>query len=234
MAGTVRRVVTSRAGGSSAAPHDSFNLAHGVGDADEAVRANRTRLAGKIGLPADRLVWMDQVHGADVAVVDEPPAAPAAADALVSATPGLALVVLVADCVPVLLADSAAGVAGVAHAGRKGASAGVAANTVDAMIRLGARLAAIDVLLGPAICGRCYEVPADMQAEVERALPGSACRTSRGSAGLDLRAGLARQLTALGVAGVVVDPRCTAEDRSLFSYRRDGVTGRQAGLAWVV
>jgi len=234
MAGPVRRVVTSRAGGSSRAPHDSFNLAHGVGDADEAVRANRARLAAKIGLPADHLVWMSQVHGAEVATVDEPPAAPITADALVTAMPGLALAVLVADCVPVLLADSARGVAGVAHAGRKGAAAGVVVNALDAMVALGARLGGIDVLLGPAICGRCYEVPVAMQAEVEQALPGSACPTARGTAGLDLRAGLVRQLTQRGVAGVVVDPRCTAEDATLYSYRRDGVTGRQAGLAWVV
>ena len=89
------------------------------------------------------------------------------------------------------------------------------------------------MLLGPAICGRCYEVPAAMRDEVEAALPGSAAVTHRGTPGLDLRAGLARQLRGAGVAGVAVDPRCTAEDPDLFSHRRDGTTGRQAGLIWI-
>jgi copper oxidase (laccase) domain-containing protein len=104
---------------------------------------------------------------------------------------------------------------------------------VDGMRRLGARPAGTEALLGPAICGSCYEVPAGLQAEVERQLPGSACRTRAGTPGLDLRAGLAGQLAALGVARVVVDPRCTAEDPELYSYRRDGVTGRQAGVIWL-
>jgi len=84
--------------------------------------------------------------------------------------------------------------------------------------------------LGPAVCGGCYEVPAPMRDEVEAALPGSACTTAAGTPGLDLRAGLARQLTALGLE-VEVSATCTAEAPHLFSHRRDGVTGRQAGYA---
>lgn len=231
---TVRRVVTSRRGGVSEPPYDSFNLAVSTGDDPVAVDRNHARLAREIGVPRDRIVWMSQVHGTRVAVVDKPQRRSVAdTDALVTTTPGLVLAVRVADCVPILLADQRAAVAAVAHAGREGARAGVARSVVEAMVELGATPADIDVLLGPAICGLCYEVPVDMQAEVEEQLPGSACTTRAGTTGLDLRAGIAGQLLASGVGKVVGDPRCTAEDADFFSYRRDGVTGRQAGLAWI-
>jgi purine-nucleoside/S-methyl-5'-thioadenosine phosphorylase / adenosine deaminase len=230
----IRRVLTTRAGGASTGPFSSFNLAASVGDDIAAVRANQDRLAAKIGLAPDRLVWMDQVHGRTVATVDAPAAqAIPATDAVLTTTPGLALVVRVADCVPVLLADERAGIAAVAHAGRPGARAGIGTAVIEAMVAAGSRPADIDVLLGPAICGRCYEVPPDMQADVEEQLPGSACTTAAGTTGLDLSRGLAAQLLALGVGRVVADPRCTAEDPALYSYRRDGVTGRQAGVAWL-
>jgi copper oxidase (laccase) domain-containing protein len=97
----------------------------------------------------------------------------------------------------------------------------------------GARIDRIEVLLGPAVCGQCYEVPPAMQADVEKHLPGSASKTRSGTTGLDLRAGLWEQLAAIGVAKVGIDPRCTVEDRSLFSHRREGTTGRLAALTWV-
>jgi copper oxidase (laccase) domain-containing protein len=102
-----------------------------------------------------------------------------------------------------------------------------------AMGRLGARPGAVTALLGPAVCGACYEVPREMQAEVARVVPSAAVRTRTGTPGLDLRAGVAEQLGRAGVAQVVHDPRCTVEDRFLFSHRRDGVTGRQAGVVWL-
>ncbi|MGI8870083.1 MAG: peptidoglycan editing factor PgeF [Mycobacteriales bacterium] len=232
--GPVRRVLTTRRGGRSAAPYDSFNLAAGGGDDPVAVQANQIRLAATVGLGPDRLVWMDQVHGDHVVVVDGPQRRPiAATDALVTAARHLVLVVRVADCVPVLYADQRAGIAAVAHAGRPGARAGIATKVVEEMLRLGSRVEDIDVLLGPAICGACYEVPADMQADLEAHLPGSACTTSAGTAGLDLRAGLTAALRSAGVGVVVADPRCTREDPDLYSYRRDKVTGRFGGLAWI-
>jgi polyphenol oxidase len=230
----VRRVVTTRAGGVSKAPYDSFNLGEGVGDDPAAVAANRGRLASGTGLGEDRLVWMDEVHGPNATVVDEPPGSCVPdTDALVTAVPGLALIVLTADCVPVLLADPHASVVAAVHAGRRGARAGVVLAALEAMTTRGARLDRVEALLGPAVCGQCYEVPPDMQADVERHLPGSACRTKAGSAGLDLRAGLWRQLADVGVARIGVDPRCTFEDDLLYSYRRDGVTGRIAALTWL-
>lgn len=230
----IRRVVTTREGGVSAPPYASFNLGAHVGDQPDAVAANRERLAAGVGLPAARLVWMEQIHGRTVATVESAPrfGAVPATDALVTAQPGLAVVVLVADCVPVLLADPVAGVVAAVHAGRVGARVGVLPAALDAMAQRGARIERVEVLLGPSACGQCYEVPPEMQADVAAQLPGSACRTRRGTAGLDLRAGLWRQLADAGVARVGVDPRCTMEDPTLYSYRRDGTTGRLAALTW--
>ena len=154
-------------------------------------------------------------------------------DGIVTSTAGLALGVLVADCVPILAGDPVAGVIAAVHAGRRGAADGIALRMVAAMVDAGASASSIEVLLGPAICGPCYEVPDGMRDEVEAALPGSACRTDRGTAGLDLRAGLARQLRSAGVAGVAIDPRCTFTDPALFSHRRGAPTGRFAGLIWM-
>jgi YfiH family protein len=230
----VRRIVTSRSGGVSRDPYASFNLGTRVGDDPAAVAANRRRLASAAGLAPDHIVWMEQIHGVTVTAVDGPRPAPVeATDGLVTATPGVAVAALVADCVPVLLADPVAGVVAAVHAGRVGAAAGVLPRAVEAFRSLGGDPARTDALLGPAVCGACYEVPADMQAAVESRLPGSAVRTRAGTTGLDLRAGLTRQLASLGIAQIVTDPRCTAEDRELFSHRRDGTTGRQAAVAWL-
>lgn len=233
-AGRVRRVVTDRSGGASAAPYDSFNLADHVGDDPAHVAANRERLASSIGRSVDDLVWMEPIHGRTIRRIDAPHREPiAGCDGLLTTTPGLVLTALSADCVPILLADPVAGVIAAVHAGRVGVRLDVAGHAVAAMVAAGARATGIDALLGPAICGRCYEVPAAMQRDVESAAPGSASRTGRGSAGLDLRAGIRGQLFAAGVGQVVVDPRCTLEEPRLFSHRRDGVTGRQAGLVWL-
>lgn len=230
----VRRVVTTRAGGRSAAPYESFNLGDHVGDDLAAVRANRQRLAEGVGLTPDRLVWMEQVHGRTVTTVDGPLAEPAeATDALVTNQPGLALVALVADCVPVLLSDPDNGVIAAVHAGRVGARVGVLPAAVEAMVEAGAKTDHIEVLLGPSVCGECYEVPAAMRDDVEARLPGSAAKSRKGTPALDLRAGLWNQLTELGVARIGVDPRCTVEDKTLFSHRRDGRTGRLAAVTWI-
>lgn len=214
--------------------YGTFNLSAGVGDDPGAVAANRARLTAELGVP---VVFLQQVHGTRVAIVDAPPgqgdADRPATDAAVTAEPGVGLAVLSADCVPVLLSDARAGVVGAAHAGRVGAAEGVLPAVVAAMQDLGAQAGAIEVLLGPAVCGACYEVPAAMRAEVDARLPGSAVRTRKGTPGLDLRAGLYHQLVELGVGKVGADPRCTMEDRALYSHRRDGRTGRQAAIVWL-
>lgn len=227
-------MTTTRAGGVSAPPFDTFNLGDHVGDDPAAVAANRTRLASSLGLPEHAVVWMNQVHSANVAVVEGPRAAAVdQTDALVSTSRGLALAVVTADCVPVLLADARAGVIGAAHAGRVGAQLGIVSRTVAEMVKLGASVADMSVLLGPAVSGRNYEVPATMADEVETVLPGSRCRTAKGTPGLDIRAGLARQLANLGIESIDIDPRCTVEDAALFSHRRDAPTGRLASLVWM-
>lgn len=230
----VRRVVTTRAGGRSTGRFARFNLSTGVADDPAAVAANRARVSRELGVP---VVYLQQVHGTRVETVDAVPVAGApdvpGTDAAVTALPGVGIAVLAADCVPVLLADPRAGVVGAAHAGRVGAAAGVLPAVVEAMAALGARTGDVEVLLGPAVCGGCYEVPAAMAAEVDAALPGSAVRTRNGTPGLDLRAGLHHQLTALGVARIGGDPRCTMETRDLYSHRRDAPTGRQAAITWL-
>jgi YfiH family protein len=227
-------VTTTRAGGVSAPPFDTFNLGDHVGDDPAAVATNRKRLTQAIGLGDDGIVWMNQVHGDHVVVVDEPPGGTVdKTDALVTTTPRLALAVVTADCVPVLMADARAGVVAAVHAGRVGCQIGIVPRTVEAMVDAGAHAEDISVLLGPAVSGRNYEVPEAMAAEVEAAMPGSRTTTSRGTPGLDLRAGIARQLTTLGITSIDVDPRCTVEDRNLFSHRRDAPTGRLASLVWM-
>src|SRR6185312_15181631 len=156
----IRRVTTTRAGGVSAPPFDTFNLGDHVGDDPAAVAANRKRLATALKLGEDRVVWMNQVHGDHVVVVDGPvEAAVDNTDALVTTTPRLALAVVTADCVPVLMSDARAGVVAAAHAGRVGAANGVVLRTLETMLANGAHTQDISVLLGPAVSGANYEVP---------------------------------------------------------------------------
>ena len=227
-------VFTSRVGGVSSSPYDSFNLGTHVGDDPADVAANRARLADVLGLPAERFVWMEQLHTNTVTRIDAPSAIPVeATDALVTREKNLALCVLVADCTPVLLSDHTAGVIGAAHAGRMGARNGIVRNTVEAMVELGAEPGRIQALLGPAAAGESYEVPDAMAGDVEKHLPGSRTRTRNGTAGIDVRAGLVRQLMSLGVTHIDADPRDTITDTDFFSHRREGVTGRQAGVIWM-
>ncbi|MCQ4617849.1 peptidoglycan editing factor PgeF [Corynebacterium sp. CCUG 65737] len=199
---------------------------------DLSLEDTRRTLGEKLGI--ERQVWMEQLHTNTVTVVDGATASPVeATDAIVTTTPKLALCVKVADCVPVLLADHAAGVIAAAHAGRMGARNGIVRNTVETMVELGATPANIQALLGPAAAGESYEVPQDMADDVETHLPGSRTRTKQGTPGIDVRAGLVRQLLGLGVTHIDADPRDTITDPDFFSYRREGQTGRQAGIIWL-
>lgn len=229
--GAVRFAVTDRSGGVSEPPFDELNLGGHVGDDPARVRENRERLAAALGQPAGRMLFMNQVHGAGVAVVDQPwPADPPEVDAVVTRARGLVLAVLVADCVPVLLADPDAGMVAVAHAGRPGLVAGVVPAAVSVMRGLGAeRIAA---RIGPSVCGRCYEVPAQMRDQVAAVVPAARATTRQGTPAVDVAAGVEAQLRAAGVATARV-PGCTVEDPALYSYRRDRTTGRFAGLAWL-
>lgn len=231
----VRKVFTSRDGGFSKGKYRSFNLGYHVKDDPAAVAANRRRLAEVLGLAESQLVWMEQIHSNTVTVVDKTAAGTVvpATDAIVTTESNMALCVLVADCVPVLLSDHHAGVIAAVHAGRLGARNGIVKKTVAEMVHLGATPRRIHVLFGPAASGDRYEVPPAMAEDVEKHLPGTMCQTLTGTVGLDLRAGLTRQLLGLGVLTIDSDPRCTIGDTNFFSYRRDGETGRQAGIIWL-
>ncbi|MER7715818.1 peptidoglycan editing factor PgeF [Streptomyces flaveolus] len=226
---------TDRWGGVSAVPYEELNLGGAVGDDPAAVTANRELAAKSLGVDPARVVWMNQVHGADVAVVDAPwgDRPVPRVDAVVTAERGLALAVLTADCVPVLLADPVAGVAAAAHAGRPGLVAGVVPAAVRAMTGLGADPARIVARTGPAVCGRCYEVPEGMRAEVAAVEPAAHAVTSWGTPALDVSAGVHAQLERLGVRDRAQSPVCTRESKDHFSYRRDRTTGRLAGYVWL-
>jgi polyphenol oxidase len=219
---------TNRRGGVSRGRYASLNLADHVGDDPVSVAENRRRLA--VGFGVTRLMFMRARHSAAVAVIDDPAAAPPAVDAMVTATPGIALVALAADCVPVLLVDPVAAVIGVAHAGRRGVAADVVGAAVEAMTTLGAVPDRTIARLGPAICPNCYEVGADVFAETVAVAPAAAGVSAAGGPALDLRAALTERLRDAGVECASVGG-CTRESPDLFSYRRDRVTGRFAGVA---
>ncbi|KNB53068.1 peptidoglycan editing factor PgeF [Streptomyces caatingaensis] len=227
---------TDRWGGVSAAPYAELNLGGAVGDDPAAVRVNRERAARALGLDPALVVWMNQVHGKDVAVVDGPwPAGREipSVDAVVTARRGLALAVLTADCTPVLLADPVAGVAGAAHAGRPGLVAGVVPAVVGEMVRLGADPARIVAHLGPSVCGGCYEVPEAMRADVAAVVPEAWATTRGGTPAVDVAAGVRAQLGRAGVGDVTRSDICTLESADHFSYRRERVTGRLASYVWL-
>ncbi|WP_159621872.1 polyphenol oxidase family protein [Ruania rhizosphaerae] len=223
---------TTRAGGRSSAPYDTFNLGAAVGDEPATVAANRRMLSDRAGAP---VVFLNQVHACDV-LFDPQPGRPVgeepAADAVVLTDPCAAAAVLVADCLPVLLAGvdhrGVPGAVAAVHAGRRGVLAGIVGQAIAQMREAGfeVRRAAV----GPAICGRCYEVPEQMQRECVAMLPSLAAHTWHGTPALDLRAGVRAQLDAAGVTEVDDHAVCTREDPRLYSYRRDGRTGRFAGV----
>lgn len=174
---------------------------------------------------------MHQVHGTSVHTVTAPDDGPPDADALVTDRPGIALLARAADCVPVLLV-ARTGQVGAVHAGREGVRRGVAAAAIERLRGLGAE--GLRAWIGPHVCGGCYEVPEEMQAEVAADVPSTAATTRWGTPALDLGAGVRAQLDAAGVPVVEVGG-CTLEDDTLHSYRRDGrAAGRQAGVVWRV
>ncbi|WP_326599507.1 peptidoglycan editing factor PgeF [Streptomyces sp. NBC_01803] len=230
-----RFAFTDRWGGASAAPYDTLNLGGAVGDDAATVRHNRELAAKTLGLDPAGVRWMRQVHGREVVIADDlvPGEEPPEADGVVTARRGLALAVLTADCTPVLLADPVAGVAGAAHAGRPGLLTGVVPATVAAMRDLGAEPGRIVARTGPAVCGRCYEVPDAMRREAGRTVPGCAATTRWGTPAIDIPAGVREQLAGCGITDITLSQVCTLESADHFSYRRDRTTGRLASYVWV-
>lgn len=238
---------TDRWGGSSQGGYGEFNLANHVGDDDGAVETNRHRLAHELGLRRTDLRLMDQRHGCDVVVTPttrvrrehgvgavieldperhHPPPVPSV-DALVSGDPDEALVVLVADCTPVLLLDRTEGLVAAVHAGRPGMVGGVVTATLARLRELGAR--ELEAVVGPSVCPRCYEVPADLRDAAAAVEPTCAAVTWTGTPAIDVASGVVAQLSRAGVRLRWL-PGCTRESPDLYSYRRDADTGRFAGV----
>ena len=197
--------------------YESLNFGFHVGDDVSAVTTNRLMLGNA--------QFMKQVHGNDVVVIERVLDQEPTCDAMVTTIPGISLVVMVADCIPLLLISEKA-VAAV-HVGRAGLTNKVAIKALNVMKELGA----IDVhaILGPSICGRCYEVPLKMQQEVITDHPEALSITRIGTPALDLSAALIGELVAEGVS-YEASSICTMEDPVYYSYRRDNQTGRFAGV----
>ena len=217
----------TRQGGVSGGPFATLNCSLSGHDSRDAVLANRARAARAIGAEPARLVGLTQVHGADVVEVTEPwlPGQGPRADAMVTSRPDIALGIVTADCAPVLLADTEAGVAGAAHAGWRGAASGVIEALVAAMLRLGARPAAIAAAIGPCIGQESYEVRADLRDAV---LQGEPAHDRFFAAGrddahwqFDLAGYCAARLAAAGVASIaIVNADTAADEARFFSHRR--------------
>jgi hypothetical protein len=221
---------TDRVGGVSVAPYETANVGDHVGDDPAAVAANRERVAEAAGLDQPfRWVWMRQVHGAGVHVATGPTAAePPVADAAVTAARGLPLAVITADCAPIVIASDDA--IGVVHAGHPGLGFGVVEAAVAALREIGS--GPVRAFLGPCIRPARYEFgEADLERLVARFGPTVAGRTDSGRPAFDVPAAVRIALASSGVDELDDCGVCTAASASHFSYRRDGVTGRQATIA---
>jgi YfiH family protein len=228
----VRALITTRSGGVSARPFDSFNLGFSTGDDPEAVRENRRRLAAVLPrAPA----WLKQMHGADVVSAEEA-TDPPRADASVAMAAGAVCAIQVADCLPVLLCDRQATVVAAAHAGWRGLAAGVIDHTVAAMTATGVRASGVLAYIGPGIGPRAFEVGDEVREAYVAGDPGASGAFSAHGPGkwlADLPALARRALARCGVNAVYGGNLCTYSDPARFySYRRDKVTGRMAALIW--
>ncbi|MBG6184002.1 YfiH family protein [Arthrobacter sp. CAN_A214] len=255
------------------------NLAFSVGDDPEATARNRRALEASLEVFPGHLRFMNQTHSSVVADVEPfagtgavgsgavvtpsggsgagaPANAAVHADAMVSADGSVPLAVLVADCVPIVLADRQSRATAVVHAGRQGILDGIVGGTVVRLREEGAT--DLEAWIGPSVCGKCYEVPTSMRDEFSAVVPAARASTRSGSPSLDLPAAVTSQLDGLGVevvsgavrADVVLsdggseavpadaaalvpsDSRCTLENPRLFSHRREPGAGRIAGLVW--
>jgi len=223
---------STRLGGVSAPPMDSLNLGLSTGDDRSRVLENRRLAASALGLVAPP-VLVNQVHGVDVAEVTEAGPALERADALWTRTPGVSVGILVADCIPILLEDRRSGAVAAVHAGWRGAVAGIAARTVQTLVReIGSDPRDLVAVLGPGIGPCCFEVGPEVVAALA-VVPGGAgglwhVPPGKTKAHVDVAGISARYLVSMGVTEMVVTGPCTAcEPELFFSHRRDrGQTGR--------
>ncbi len=215
-------LVTDRTAGASQGAFATNNLAVHVGDDPAHVAANRSALQARVGL---QVVFTRAAHSREVRYVTRAQPDVPGVDALITDRPGLALAAQGADCV--MLGLAAGPWIAAVHCGWRGLVDGVVPATLAALAAAGADLSRAGAHLGPAICGRCYAVDQNRAAQVSEVAPDAVGP----GPGVDVRAGVVSQLAAAGIRASV-DPRCTFEDPQLYSYRRDGRTGRQAIVIW--
>lgn len=227
--GYVRHGFFTKKGGVSSGIYESLNCGPGSNDSPENVKENRARVAEKIGVSPEKLCTLYQIHSADVVTVSEPwpYGASPKADGMVTKNPGIALGILTADCAPVLFADEKNKVIGAAHAGWKGAKAGVVKNTITEMVKLGADISSIKAAIGPCIGFMSYEVGAEFR---ENFLKDS--EKNEGFFGLserenyfmfNLTAFVASQLREAGIKNSNIDlvgHDTLRDEENFFSFRR--------------
>ena len=215
---------TTPIAGHSSSPYSSLNLATHVDDISEHVVKNRTQLANQIGRP---IQFLEQVHGNQVVSIEkicEPPIA----DAAFTRVKGIALAVMVADCVPILFTSDE--VVGVAHVGRRGLVNGVIAQVAAVLKNISPTNLAAHI--GPHICSSCYEISKDLANEISQNFPEVISQSRWGTPSIDLRSSIIQQLQIEEIETNDLS-HCTYEDENLFSYRRDQKTGRNAGIVWL-
>ena len=214
-----RQLFTARSGGVSTGAFSSLNLANHVGDESSSVEKNREILRKSIS--ASQIQFMNQVHGNHVEVVSDLQRTEPTADAMVTKEKGLALAVMVADCLPILIDGGS--VIGAVHVGRKGMSNKIIKNTVVKMKDSGGE--DLKATIGPGICGNCYEVEEAMYKDLIKNFPSA----DGGFRKIDIRRESTQQLIGLGVKVENIEI-CTLEDEKYYSYRRNNQTGRQCGV----
>ncbi len=210
-------------GGVSEYPYKSLNLALHVKDNPLHVRKNRQIIQSKLDLP--NLVFMNQIHSNIVNIVNDTNIEPTC-DGLITNVPNLALCVLVADCIPLLLYDKTLHVVSAIHAGRAGVFSEIAKESVQKMSEnFGTKAQNIKAYIGPSIKQCCYEIDGEVLEFSKQKYPLHVKQNC-----LDIRGILLSQLRGLGIKDIEDKSTCTSCDRDFFSYRRDGVCGRQAGI----
>lgn len=225
-----RTLFTNRFGGFSTGPFESKNLALHVGDSEVDVIANRAKLASEIGLASEKIFYMDQVHGNQIAIIDEKSESNTlvVADGLFTELRNTALVTLVADCSPLLIFSENA-IAAV-HVGRRGLVAGAVEAILETFRKRGIYQEDIQAEIGPAICKNCYQVDIESYRSVVASEPSAG--SDEHSRCVDVSAGISAKLNRFGVVHRT-SSICVSHNPGYFSYRRDGVTGRQAGVIWL-
>lgn len=208
---------TDRRGGESLGVYESLNLALHVGDDASTVASNRSVIGD--------VQFMNQIHGDEIVIVDSVTSNAPTCDGLITTKPNLQLAVMVADCIPLLLISKEA--VGAIHVGRAGLVNQIALKAIDMMRSVGSQ--EIHAILGPSICGQCYEVPFEMQQDVMQAHPRAFATTRKGTPALDLPQALIAVLISAGVS-YEASTICTFEDEMYFSHRRQNPTGRFAGV----